>query len=336
MRKLTKSAAWALMSSAVRVGALDLLRPRNSPSATALLFHRFFAPGEPRRRSLDRLRRTLLWLQTNFTPLSLPEFVAALTKKELPDQALLVTTDDALIDLVSIVEEFNEFQIPLSAFVCVGWTAAASKGTGEDLLARTVSAIQWYEGPDLEVRLGPHFRLALSDGMKARNIDNLLQEYRELTPYMTDFCDHIEGLANTPRQCCTWEELRQLTQAGVSIGAHSVTHVRMSSVSEQRLRFEVNESKRLCELFLEACDAFAYPFGMSDTHNLITRNAVEAAGFSAAFLTHSDYITHQSDVLTLPRIALPDEPMSMDEFRARAGGASIALRRIKGLARRPV
>ena len=37
--------------------------------------------------------------------------------------------------------------------------------------------------------------------------------------------------------------------------------------------------------------------------------------------------------MTLPRFAMPNEPMSFAEFRARASGAGIVMRQLKGLLR---
>lgn len=305
---------------------------RDQPAVTALLFHRFFADGESRRSGIDRLRRQLDWLRARYRPISLSQFVAALHSGSLPDSAVLVTSDDASIDILHAVEEFKAFEVPLSVFVCAGWTAAASAGSGEDLVARAASAIQWYDGDNAEIRCGDRM-IALSPEAKARNIETVIAERDALRLNLEELCVRIEALAGHSSSCCTWDELRRLASADVEIGAHSVTHVNLALASAGRRRFEIAEGKRLCESLIGRCEAFAYPYGMADTHNAATRGELHLAGFSTAFLSHADFITAGSDPMTLPRFSIPNEPMSLAEFRARVGGAGIAMRRLKGLLR---
>jgi peptidoglycan/xylan/chitin deacetylase (PgdA/CDA1 family) len=320
-----------MLSASARFGTPRLFRQRGQSTVSALLFHRFFGEGESRQHSIDRLRRELEWLRATHTPISIPQLVEGLVSGSLPERAVLVTSDDALIDILDVAKEFNAFDIPLSIFVCAGWTAAASGGTGEDLVARAASAIQWHEGEDIEIRYGRERRIKLSPDTKARNIDTLIAEREALQPDLAELCERIEGLVKPKRGrvCCTWDELRHLVLQGACIGAHSVTHVRLSEVSALRRRFEIAESKRLCEALIGRCDAFAYPYGMANTHSADTRDELNLAKFAVAFLTHSDFITARTDALTLPRISLPDEPMTDSEFRARANGAGIFFRSLK-------
>ncbi len=250
----------------------------------------------------------------------------------MPDSAVLVTSDDASTDVLHVAEEFKAFEVPLSMFVCAGWAAIASAGIGEDLIARAAASIQSYDGDDVEIRCGDR-TFALSAQTKAGNIATVIAEREALRPNLEELCVRIEALVGHRADCCTWDELRRLASADVEIGAHSVTHVNLSRVSALRRRFEIAESKRLCESLIGRCEAFAYPYGMANTHNAATRAELRVAGFSAAFLSHADFITARSDPMTLPRFAMPNEPMSFAEFRARASGAGIVMRQLKGLLR---
>ena len=143
---------------------------------------------------------------------------------------------------------------------------------------------------------------------------HLLLKRKSLLPYLEELCTRLERRDKQSRGCCTWEELRQLTSIGVGIGAHSVTHINLSQVSAIRRKFEIAESKRLCETLVGHCQAFAYPYGVADSHSVDTRNELYDAGFSTAFLSHSDFITVRSDAMTLPRISMPDEPVTLPNF----------------------
>lgn len=314
------------------LGTPRLYWKRGQPTVATLLFHRFVDTEEAHSDGIDRLRRQLQWLHSNYTPISLSRFVSGLHDDSLPDNAVLVTTDDALTNIFEVADEFKSFEVPLSAFVCAGWTASASSGTGEDLTARAVAAIQWYDGNRIEAVFGNGRRLMLTETDKAQNIDTLIAESSLPQPELAELCERLEGPRSQWRRiCCTWNELRELAGKGVGIGAHSVSHVRLSRTSPIRCRFEIAESKRLCEALLGRCEAFAYPYGTPESHSAQTRDELQRAGFTVAFLTHSDLVTASSDSMTLPRMAMPDEVMTLPEFQARARGAGIALRRVKEL-----
>lgn len=322
-----------LVASAL-LGTPRMFRDSSRANVAALLFHRFFADGEPRQAGIDRLRRELEWLRSAYTPISLGQFVQGMASGSLPDRAVLVTTDDAHRDVLDVSGEFAAFEVPFAIFVCAGWTAAASNGVGEDLLARAVSAIQWYEGEVTEIRYGDR-AMVLSPAAKEANIDALLSLPDGARAELEELCSRIDALAPKAGAGCTWAELRDLARSdAVGIGAHSVSHIRLSMASARRRRFEIAESKRLCEALVGRCEAFAYPYGTDDAHNPETRADLLAERFSTAFLTHSDFITTRSDPYMLPRLSMPDEPMASLEFRARAQGAGILARRMKQAVRR--
>ena len=105
---------------------------------TTILYHRFFFGEEPVERSRDRLKRQCEWLRKRFTAQSLESATRALETGHHPQRPLLVTIDDAKIEILRIVDIFAEFDLPISVFVCVGW--CAKEGLDEDsLLARLVN-----------------------------------------------------------------------------------------------------------------------------------------------------------------------------------------------------
>ena len=333
MTTLRDTAMRLSMRVSDRLGVGDRLRPDDGPSASALLFHDFFAAGESRVAGLDRLRRQLGWLRDTFTPISLSQFVAGLETGTVEDHTLVVTADDTLLDLLDVVDVFKTFEIPLAVFTCVGWTAAASRGTGDDVVARAASALEWHQHDAVEIPFGDGRTFALSPATKADLIDTLILERDAMAPHLAEFCERAESYADC-RPLCTWQDLRDLISAGVEVGAHSVTHIWLSEVSAVRQRFEVDESLRLCETMLGQCHAFAYPFGTRRAHNNVTRTAIESAGYRCAFLTHSEFITPRSNAFALPRITMPDWPVSDVEFRARTTGVGVLKQRLRALSGR--
>ena len=77
-----------------------------------------------------------------------------------------------------------------------------------------------------------------------------------------------------------WDEIREMRRGGVSFGAHSVSHPRLTEIPPVEARREIEESKKRLEDGLgEEVPTFCYPYGF---FNRAVRDMVEAAGFRAA------------------------------------------------------
>jgi len=313
---------------------LPRLARYGGPAATVILSHRFFDPKEPRARAVDRVRRQLEWLQSAYRPISVPDLLHKLAVGALPDRAVIVTTDDARLDVYEIAHEFKSFGVPLAMFVCVGWVSSEAQ-SADDLLAQAVSAVQWYGGPSEKIALGNGLSFELTAPNKAGNIDRILSDRTSILPHLEELMTKVYALSSAaPRRVvCNWAELRELAASGVHIGAHSMSHVPISKMSAVRQQFEITESKRILEEKIGACTSFAYPYGTPDTHDASTLAQLKAAGFAGAFLTRSDVVTLASQKFELPRIALPDTPIPLYEFKARVGGGGIPLQRLKKMVR---
>jgi peptidoglycan/xylan/chitin deacetylase (PgdA/CDA1 family) len=72
----------------------------------------------------------------------------------------------------------------------------------------------------------------------------------------------FDGGEEPEEPICTWRELQELEQAGVSIQSHGVTHRGFSSLSPEEQLHELEESKSTLEEGLgKRVDLFAFPFG---------------------------------------------------------------------------
>lgn len=109
----------------------------------------------------------------------------------------------------------------------------------------------------------------------------------------------------------TVEELRRLAALpGVGIGAHTMTHPRLSSIPLEDQRREMTESRaRLAELTGRPVDLLAYPFGKPGDVGSETPRLAEAAGYRAAFLSQAGRIVPSSPRFALPRLSVHDWPV---------------------------
>ena len=301
---------------------------------TTILFHRFFFDEEPVEKGRDRLKRQCEWLRKNYTPMSLPAALKGLRVGQFPSRPLLITMDDALIDILEVRDIFESFELPITIFVCVGWCEnASSRDSSQDSqVARLVTMLEWYEGPDkdLEIDSG-RVRVRLHRGQRDVTIDQLLANQTELRPHLPHILAQLSEVTrrNSRRNVCTWDELIDLHATGTHIGCHSVSHVNLGAASPTRMAFEIIVARRILEAKFGECPVFAYPFGTPGSFTCLTAAELEKAGFQFAFLTHSDFADKNTDPFELPRIALPDRSISYVEFCVRVAGAGVALRKIR-------
>jgi len=115
------------------------------------------------------------------------------------------------------------------------------------------------------------------------------------------------------RRTMSWEEIRELAAAGVTIGNHSAAHDHMWKMDEPARQADLDRAeKRFREELGFAPGLFAYPFGEFD---LALRDMVTERGFDGAFGQQSG-VAHQSwDSSALPRFALNENYGDLDRFR---------------------
>ena len=111
----------------------------------------------------------------------------------------------------------------------------------------------------------------------------------------------------------SWDELRQLVAAGVTIGNHGAAHGRMWQSDDAANREDLERARRRIqqELGMDAA-LFAYPYG---EWNGALRALVAELAFAAAFGQHSGVVAAHSDTLNLPRFALNENYGDIDRFK---------------------
>jgi peptidoglycan/xylan/chitin deacetylase (PgdA/CDA1 family) len=93
-------------------------------------------------------------------------------------------------------------------------------------------------------------------------------------------------------------QVRELAEAGIEIGSHAATHLRLAGASPQQLTAEVGDSKAsLAALLGTEIRGFAYPYGSMDA---AARRAVLDAGYEYACAVEAS--TAEIGLMALPRI----------------------------------
>lgn len=101
----------------------------------------------------------------------------------------------------------------------------------------------------------------------------------------------------------TKEELRALANSrGVTIGAHTITHPQLSSLSEEEQRYEIVESGRQLEKLVgRKIEVFAYPFGKKIDYNMTSARICREAGYLKAAAAFPGEAHRWTDPFQVPR-----------------------------------
>ena len=108
---------------------------------------------------------------------------------------------------------------------------------------------------------------------------------------------HGEG----ERPMMRWEEISEISEAGIECGAHGHTHVQLDVVSRARARDEVGHSVRALEAAAGPVASFAYPHGY---HSRTVRGEVRRAGLAGACAVADGLASTADDRFALPRVVV--------------------------------
>ncbi len=115
----------------------------------------------------------------------------------------------------------------------------------------------------------------------------------------------------------SWDQIRELADAGVTIGHHGAAHAHMAEASAEANAAEIAKATRRFQDELgRAPELFAYPYG---EFSLELAEMVAAEGFTAAFGQHSGVVHDGENLFGLPRFALNETYGDMDRFKLVTG-----------------
>ena len=111
----------------------------------------------------------------------------------------------------------------------------------------------------------------------------------------------------------TWDQLRELHAAGVSIGSQTHSHPHMPRGSKTQNLEELRVSNERFRAELGAIpDIIAYPYG---EYSLAVRDAAKEAGFAFGFGQHSGAIHYLQDMYYLPRFSMNEAYGGLSRFK---------------------
>jgi len=120
--------------------------------------------------------------------------------------------------------------------------------------------------------------------------------------------------------------LKQLAAAGMTIGAHSLSHPILARAPDDMAWREISESRTLLETIVgQTIWAFGFPFGNAATVSRRDVRLAEQAGFRSAFMNAGGGLGAKIDPFAVPRVHVTGD-MNLYEFEAHVAGFYRTLR----------
>ena len=120
----------------------------------------------------------------------------------------------------------------------------------------------------------------------------------------------LDPVGEAARPMLTWDQIVELSEGGIEIGAHSDTHPQLDIVGRAQAAREIERSRDSLTAVLGPVRSFAYPHGY---HTAAIRRLVRAAGFESAFAVGDGVATAADDRYAITR-AIVGRETTIDGF----------------------
>ena len=262
--------------------------------------------------SATRFRRHLRHLRRHCRLVSLSRATALLNDPgALGEDVAAITLDDGYAgNYDSAFPVLREEQVPAAIFVTTGFLDGTELWF--DLAARCFEAARG-DGRGLAPNLQGDLRMALGQWPFRGSTERAVEQLKLVAPAARDrllselraACAPLTPAARPLR----WEQVRKMIAAGIEIGAHTVSHPILSTLSaDEQVREIIGARDRITERTHVLPTLFAYPNGGDGDFDAQTVSILQHAGFTAACTTSRGSNRPGCDLYRLRRIGVGAEP----------------------------
>jgi len=245
----------------------------------------------------DRFQVEMEWLKKETRIISEEELIDVLYhKKKFNTLCSMVTLDDGYVDNYDIAFPIlKKLSIPAIYFIPTKNINERSLGWW-DIVAYLVKNTQLRK-----VRFREK-QLLLTD--KKKVIAELNHELKEMETSRVDgYLEELSGRLNVRipslevqgRELMTWEQIKEVSENGMTIGSHTHDHLILSRQTLSDLRYQVKKSKDILEEKLgRNIRSLAYPMGGYEHFDKETIEITQSLGFKLgfSFLTGANHFNH--------------------------------------------
>jgi peptidoglycan/xylan/chitin deacetylase (PgdA/CDA1 family) len=291
-----KQTAAAILAStgAFRVGGL--LASRVANGFLSLAYHRVIPRVAGHVGDVELVSATtadftwqMEYVARRFEPVTFATIADALDgRRSLPKRAIVVTFDDGFSDAYQhAFPVLRRLGMPATVFVSTDYADRALP-FWFDLVAWTIMIAP--VGPLPFNPLGAPLAIPSSERDRREAAQTLLTRLKRCPE--SDRVAAVSGFQNLLSELndgrglgrgLSWDEMREMAAGGIEFGSHTTSHCSLTSVSAEKLDYELRQSrKRLEEELGTQVTAVAYPFGGANSFNNAVIDGVRRAGYRLA------------------------------------------------------
>ena len=298
-----------------------LMRALPSASLSVLAYHRVLIAPDPMRPgvpTVEEFERRMRWLASNFDVMPLTEAVRALRANRLPKRALSITFDDGYADNHDLaLPVLRQLGLPATFFITTGFLDGGYMFN--DLV---IEAMRHARGPQFDLSDLGYGRLSImTDNERRQAADLILQQLKYDMPrrrhaIAIDIARRASAIM-PERLMMTNQEVKALYDAGMEIGAHTVTHPILARMSLDSVRQEIKDGRSHLEQIIGVpVNLFAYPNGRpGKDYRREHIGILKELGFAAAVSTAWGAARSGDDLYQIPRFTPWDQPNWRFGFR---------------------
>lgn len=274
-----------------------------------LTYHRVFEEYDEIVDEIDAVQFTqqMETLSKYFNVLSLEEGLRQVRSGKVVPGAVCITFDDGYKDNYDVaLPILQALNLPATFFVATGYL-----GNGMMWNDVVIEAVKRTELIDLDLAELSLDKYAITSTQQKRTLLGVLINRWRNQPLdkrnqLALKLSQIAQVKFNQRVMMNQDEVKQLSDAGMEIGGHTVNHPILASTNIQDARYEVEEGKAQLERITgKELRYFAYPSGRVDKdYRQEHKEIVEQAGFSAALTTNNGAIDQHAGMFELPRISI--------------------------------
>jgi len=334
------------------LGSVGYFHSRPAAPVTVITYHGVLPAGYKSEDAFldntlvteESFRSQLRLLKKHYNVISPDEFVLWLRKSQrLPEKAILLTCDDGLLNHLSVMLPILQEE----KLKCVFFVTGLSLGNTREMLwyvelyllliqaqaqneplrvhGILIPKISDDTGQRRTVWLALLKSLSQIDAATRRSFLGEAAVKFGLQPlWKMRYLD--DPLLRDRFQLLRLPELKQLADAGMAIGAHTLSHPVLEAQSQELARAEIAECRTLIEQALgRQVWAIAYPFGDPGSVGTRELKLAEEAGYECAFVNVGGVLDLASVRFALPRVHVTAE-MPLSVYEAYVSGFHDALR----------
>lgn len=276
------------------------------------------------------------YISNNYTVISLDHFIEHIQNKtKLPEDSVIITFDDGYRDnYINAYPILKKYGLTATIFLTTWYIA------NTDLLWWDKVAYMINETKCMDFELPGLGRYSLKTDIKRAEAIWCVQEKLKrmgegeknlLLGKLSDTLS-VEIPGDLGRGLfMSWDEVREMSEGGISFGAHTVTHAILTEVSLKEAREEIHESKKKIYNELgKPVKSFAYPNGDAADFNEDIKEILKDEGFTCAVISSYGINDLETDPYELRRIMI-DNFDTLHVFESKVLGIFGSLKRLCGL-----